>query len=170
MAIDPGNKGAICLASAINGKIEKVSFQEMPLSEEGINYFKVKELIGLLAPEHIFLERALPMAMGAKHAFNYGRGFAALEIAISEAGKPVTYVEPSKWHKAILDGIDTRLKPKERSLIGVKRLFPRIWITIPATPKSKRPHDGMVDALLIAEYGRRKMGSSASEQISVADF
>lgn len=131
----------------------------MPVKKENgdIDYqnFKVT-LLNTLQPckTHIYLERAMPMAMGAKHAFNYGRGFAAIEIAIQELKIPVTYIEPRKWQKEMFQGIDSRLKPKEQSLIAVERLFPQYLDSIPKRPKGKY-HDGAVDALLIAEYGRR---------------
>jgi len=43
---------------------------------------------------------------------------------------------------------------KAMALLAAKRLFPSVDLT--ATERSKKPHDGIVDALLLAEYGRRK--------------
>ena len=42
---------------------------------------------------------------------------------------------------------------KNTSIDLCKRLFPDINLL--ATPRSRKPHDGMAEALLIAEYGRR---------------
>lgn len=157
LGIDPGKAGAFALLFG-----ELAIFAPMPTNEQGeISYDIVKRFLGSVAGmaggliPHVTLERAIPMAMGSKHAFNYGRGFAALEIAITENKLPVTYVEPNKWTKEICEGIDTNLKPKARSLIAVKRLFPQFIESMPKGVKSGKLHDGVVDALLIAEYGRR---------------
>lgn len=149
LGIDPGNKGAFVL---LNG--EKVDYFAMPLEPEGVSFLKVLSIIKGVSPGHVFLERAMPFAMGTKSAFTYGRGFAALEIAIKLSKSKVTYVEPSKWTKALFAGIDTRLKPKERGRIALERLFPHLLKKLPTDTKGF-VHEGVQDALLIAEYGRR---------------
>jgi hypothetical protein len=142
-------------------------FFAMPLSGDDIDFHGVLSLITAWAPKHIYLERAVSFGMGIKGAFNYGRGFAAIEIAIKLAKVSVTYVEPNKWTKELCEGIDKRLKAKERSLIALRRLFPR-GINGITKNKNGKLHDGMVDALLIAEYGRRKQG--IDRKLSPKDF
>lgn len=157
VGIDPGQSGAIAILYDAD---MAPLLMPMPLKNDGTKEVSFSAfhtiLKGLLADfaSHIFLERAMPMAMGAKHAFNYGRGFAALEIAIQVTGLPVTYVEPSKWTKVICDGIDSRLKPKERSLIALQRLRPDLYSVVPKN-KNGKLHDGIVESILIAEYGKR---------------
>jgi len=152
LGIDPGKGGAFCLLAG-----DHASFMVMPMAIDDVDFEAVR---GILTRDflpyridHIYLERALPMAMGSKHAFNYGRGFAALEIAIKLSEIPVTYIEPSKWMKLVLEGIDANLKTKSRCAIAVERLFPKHQII---RNRNGKMHDGMVDALLIAEYGRRQ--------------
>ena len=156
LGIDPGQAGSIV---ALFGNQSNLDIELMPLKpNKDIDFKKVKEILEsyseLYEEIHIFLERALPMAMGSKHAFNYGRGFAAIEIAIEELEIPVTYVEPAKWAKLMHDGINTKYKTKEKSAIAFKRLFPKL---VPKIPKSKkgRLHEGVVEATLIAAYGQR---------------
>lgn len=157
LAIDPGFTGAlVCLDREGN-----FSFYEMPVitvgKEKEIDFEKVCTLLdSFLDDVHILLERAKPMAMGAKHAFNYGRGFAALEIAIKLSGKPFTLVEPTKWAKEMHAGISNDLKPKAKSVIAVQRLYKKLLPKIPVSPKAKHLHEGVVDALLMAGYGLRK--------------
>lgn len=169
VAIDPGISGAIVIT---NGVDFFDSFP-MPIVSDGKNkavdfdgVFKLLEKIsyvhGLI---HVYLERAVPMAMGSKHAFNYGRGFEAIVIALSLVKFPVTYVEPNKWTKEMHEGISADLKPKARSLIAVQRLYPGLVALLPKKPKGGL-HDGPIDALLIAGYGLRKMGFVKPE----ADF
>lgn len=118
---------------------------------------------------HIFLERAIPMAMGSKGAFNYGRGFAALEIAIQLLRIPVTYVEPAKWAKYMHEGLSTDLRPKAKSLMAVKRLYPKLVGALPTNTKGTIM-DGPIDALLIAGYGIRRGLVTVSKQSEPADF
>jgi hypothetical protein len=150
LGIDPGLKGAFFLSEPYN----HFGHWEMPIHNKEPYFDGIRSILEKTRPDHIFIERAIPMAMGAKHAFNYGRGFAALEIAIALSKIPVTYVEPAKWQKALFDGIDSRLKPKERALIAIERLLPEVASIIPKG-RTGRMHEGIVDAALIAHYGWR---------------
>jgi hypothetical protein len=158
-AIDPGLAGAVVI---FDGK--KFKSWPMPVTSNGKNneveFDGVHELLwdisGYHPGIHVYLERAMPMAMGAKHAFNYGRGFAALEIALRLLRMPTTYVEPGKWAKVMHEGISADLKPKAKSLIAVKRLFPKLVESLPKNRNGKLL-DGPIDALLIASYGIRCM-------------
>lgn len=61
-------------------------------------------------------------------------------------------VTPQKWQKEMIPGHKGDTKP--RALELARRLWPEEkWL---ATPRCKTPHDGMIDAALIAEYGRRE--------------
>ncbi len=165
LGIDPGINGAFVLTDG--GTLKT---WPMPIIENGknkdIDFDRIHTLLFDLQndhPElHIFVERAVPMAMGSKGAFSYGRGFAAIEIAIQLLEFTVTYVEPAKWTKEMHEGISADLKPKARSLIAVKRLYPKLVQHLPTKPKGGL-HDGPIDALLIAAYGLRKMGSTKAQ-------
>lgn len=91
---------------------------------------------------------------------------------------PHTLVSPKTWQKEMWQGIPEKRKPsikvtpkkgepymkkgpiltKEMSLLACQRLFPSVDIRSPyrKTDRSRKPHDGTVDALLMAEYCRRK--------------
>lgn len=157
LGIDPGNSGAFVFLGAKG----QFSFSPMPLVENGkdklVNFKMVQDVLRQFQDVHVFLERAMPMAMGAKHAFNYGRSFMVLELAIKLAKNPVTYVEPNKWPKVMHDGISSDLKPKAKSIIAVERLYPNLFSKLPRS-KTGKVHDGVVDALLIAGYGQRVLG------------
>jgi hypothetical protein len=178
LGIDPGIKGALVFVDtqAVDGDLV---FHPMPVNAQSeIDFDELHRILVEYDCDHIFLERAVPFAQGAKAAFNYGRGFAAVEIAIQFCGKSVTYVEPGKWAKEMHQGIDADLKPKAKTLIAMKRLFPNV--SIPLTPKSKKPHDGFIDAFMIAQWGLRQLsGAEASKQapkrakrlaVSLSDF
>lgn len=60
-------------------------------------------------------------------------------------------ITPQKWQKAILG--KTCGDTKQRAFVLAKELWPEEkWL---ATTRCKTPHDGMIDAALIAEYARR---------------
>lgn len=154
LAIDPGNNGALVRLTK-SGDFE---WRSMPLKEDGkntsVDFFGVEKILrSFLGVDMVLLERASAFNMGASGAFNYGRGFAALEIAIALLDMPVTYVEPSKWSRAMHQGISKDLKPKAKSLIAAERLYPKQFKQVPRGPISGKPHEGVIDALLIAGYG-----------------
>lgn len=166
IAIDPGLTGAIIFLDG-----EKFETFLIPHHEnKDVNFEEVQKILAKFSGAHVFLERAMPLAMGAKHAFNYGRGFMVLELAVKLSGLAVTYVEPAKWVKLMHEGISKDLKPKAKSLIAVQRLFPNLIDKIPKTPKSGKMHEGVVDALLIAGYGARTLGKGTHEHVSIDDF
>lgn len=158
LGIDPGISGAFVLT---NGR--KLIWWKMPVQKLGKNYevhFEgIHELLWNIQLEHgmvdTFLERAVPFAMGSKSAFNYGRGFAAVEISIELMKLPVTYVEPQKWTKEMHQGISNDMKPKAKSLVAVHRLYPTLIKQLPINTKGALL-EGPMDALLIAGYGLRK--------------
>lgn len=161
LAIDPGIAGAFLVTDGrsleahsmpieIEGKDKRVDFECIRLYLVG-----VKKRHGAI---HVFLERAIPFAMSSKGAFSYGRGFEAIVIALKLLEFPVTLVEPGKWTKEMHEGISADLKPKVKSGIAVKRLYPLLVAKLPKRAKGGL-HDGMVDALLIAGYGLRKLGA-----------
>lgn len=157
LGIDPGLKGALVI---FDGK-EFISLP-MPVIENGkdrfVEFDGIHEMLSDLVDVHgeinCYLERAVSFGMGTKGAFNYGRGFAAIEIAIELLKLPVTYVEPGKWAKEMHQGISSDIKPKAKSLIAVKRLFPKLVEDLPRDKKGNFL-DGPIDALLIAAYGLR---------------
>lgn len=160
IGIDPGITGAIVVTNGLdlvswpipvirNGKQTEIDFQELIVRLD-----EIEKAFGKL---QAFLERAVPMAMGSKSAFSYGRGFQAILDALAVVEGAFTMVEPQVWTKEMHQGISQSLKPKARSLIAVRRLFPRLVGLLPVKPKSKVLLDGPVDALLIAGYGLRRV-------------
>jgi hypothetical protein len=175
LGIDPGNTGAICLLIEESGQAPKAAWGRLPVSQTKPVTVLFQPLFNAmmamktnLGIDHVILERAKAMAMGAGAAFNYGRSFHAVELAVEQLGVPVTYVDPHVWTKTLLSGIDLRMKPKERSLVGLERLFPHLVSEIPKNRNGKLD-EGIREALLIAEWGRRKL-LNIKPKITVEDF
>lgn len=84
--------------------------------------------------------------------FGYGRGFGRLEGILEAFNVKSHLVTPAVWTKAMT----ARFKPqsddtKARALLAVKELFPGLELI---QPRCRKPHEGIIDALLIAEYWR----------------
>lgn len=151
VAIDPGKSGAIVL---VNGN--KLKTFTMPLGpDKSLDFEELVRILLSLPDCKVYVEKAKALAMGSKHAFNYGMDFKAILIALEILERPYQLIEPSQWSKQMHQGINSDLKPKAKSLIAIKRLFPKLVSQIPTTPRAKKLHDGVVDAVLIAGYAQK---------------
>ena len=91
---------------------------------------------------HAHLERVHSMpGQGVASSFKFGQGFGHLEMALTAARIPFSYVTPQKWQKELqcLTKGD-----KNVSKARAQQLFPHIKVT-----------HAIADSLLIAEYCRR---------------
>jgi crossover junction endodeoxyribonuclease RuvC len=149
MGIDPGQTGGI----AVLAREDRVIHNLIPMCI-------TKDFASLLTSyrhylHHIYLEKAQAMPkQGVSSMFVYGQGFGELIGAITACKIPFTLVNPRVWQKEIHAGTDAHLSAKDRTLQAAKRLFPAHNFT--ASARSRKDHMGMVDALMICEYGIRK--------------
>jgi len=103
---------------------------------------------------HVFLEKGQAMPKnGAVSMFNYGHHCGQLEGLLIALRIPYTLVSSPTWAKVIHQGTKAA-DAKSRTLVAIRRLFPRQRLT-PLESRGIKPHTGIVDALAIAEYGRR---------------
>jgi len=86
-----------------------------------------------------------------------GYGFGALKQCLVDFAIPHEVRRANVWQKEF--GISARKgNTKVQALQICQDLFPNVNLL--ATERSKKPHDGIVDALLIAEYARRRWGEA----------
>lgn len=151
VGIDPGRAGGIAFCEVTHQGLHLFSAHPMP--ELGA---LIELLQGWDEIHHVFLEKAQAMPKnGAVSMFNYGTHFGELRGMLTTLKIPHTLVTPAAWTRVMHEGTSAG-KPKERSLIAARRLFPLVKLV--PEGRAKKPHDGMVDALLISEYGRRSLG------------
>jgi hypothetical protein len=129
-------------------------------------------------PCSAIVERLAPMPMkfrrkgsaekigGGGVIANYNRGVATHLVIglLAGLGIPYTPVLPQVWQREMLadvPGADTKAK----SVWLARRLFPSCSLL--ATPRSRKPHDGLADALLLAEWGRRKLAGDQGRQMGL---
>lgn len=87
---------------------------------------------------------------GVTSMFSFGKSAGFIEGVLSAYGIPFELVQPQKWKKEFSITSD-----KNSSIAVCKRLFPKASLL--RTERCKTEHDGMAEALLMAEYARRKL-------------
>lgn len=101
-----------------------------------------------------YLEQVHAMPkQGVSSTFNFGKNFGFIQGVLKSFRIPYELVTPQKWKKEFSCTSD-----KNTSIEVCKRLFPSV--NLKATERCRKDHDGMAEALLIAEYGRRHYGRS----------
>lgn len=142
--VDPGKTGAF-IALDESGKI--------------IKYWPASQLLNAVTMATCFEERlwvveaaqAMPKN-GAVSMFNYGTGYGRILGALEASGMPYQLVRSAKWTKDMLAGIESNVEGKERNIRAARNLQPDF---IKDITKRTKPDMGLVDAYLIAEWGRR---------------
>ena len=151
IGIDPGKGGAIAVIYA-DGTVASSVFSEEEyrdiVSRLRENAFAVVEDV-----------HAMPK-QGVTSMFNFGYNKGWIMGLLYASGMQAQLVSPQRWKKAFsLNG------DKQKSIDCARRLFP--GASLFATPRCKKPHDGMAEALLMAEYGRRIYNSEKISQYPI---
>ena len=162
LGIDIGKAGAVYMLNEDGTEDWRVA---MPMIKTTVDWHKLNEI---LEPYEGFNGMVVFEKLGVIHgsskktAFSMGEQYGAVrQCCISHA---IRYTEvPAKtWQAEIFQGQEkifktgskSKIDTKAMALVAAKRLFPRVNLLM--TEKSTVPHDGLVDALLMAEYARRK--------------
>ncbi len=149
VGIDPGKQGAIALLS--NDPNTCLYWLLSDIEEEGPGAFAA--IIKDYNVQHAYIEKAQAMPnQGVVSMFTYGMGFGKLVGWCEMMALPYTLVPPKTWTKELhkgCSGADAKAKSEQ----AARRLFPKELLR--PTERSKKLHPGLVDAVLIAEYGRR---------------
>lgn len=141
IGIDPGKSGALAI---INGNMMNL----IPFSEtDYINAIKVVPLeLAVACVEHV---GAMP-GQGVTSMFNFGQNFGYIKGLLEAFQIPYELVRPQKWKKEF--GITG---DKNSSIDVCKRLFP--GVSLRRTERCRKDDDGLAEALLMAEYARRRL-------------
>jgi len=181
VGIDPGKTGAVTIIDE-NGNVKQKHVIPLIAKE-----FDIREFSCLLDDSyrwdrwmyHVFIEDVHAIyGAAAGSTFTFGFICGAIRGVVTSLGFMFTLVQPKVWQKEIYQGIPEIRKPsiiiktgkkagqsrrgardtKAMSLLAAKRLFPNTDFR--KNTHCKIPHDGIVDALLIAEYGRRLLNKT----------
>ena len=161
VGIDIGKSGGIAVINEIG---DILTIRATPTVGGEISVAEIADLIRNLTVKDpmVVLEDVHSIyGSSAKSNFQFGRSLGIMEGVVAAMGCSWAKVAPKTWQKEMWLGVERIAKKgksstdtKAMSLIAVNRIFPEANLL--PTPRSTKPHDGMVDALLLAEYGRRK--------------
>lgn len=162
VGIDPGKKGFMCMLPLDGGSPE---FAAIPVIREkrGKPQFDVGGSRRILAEwtDRYEVRRAVIEkqqcypGQGAVSAYSIGAGYYMLLGLTTAMGIPTECPHPKTWQKDMLRDVPGR-DTKTRSLIAAGRLFPGVDLRRTDHANSK-PCADKSDALLIAEWGRRRI-------------
>lgn len=142
IGIDPGKTGALGVIG--DGGVRLIKFDERAYIEE-LRSIEARRAVCCL--EHV---SAMP-GNGAVSMFNFGCSFGWIQGVLQALGISFELIRPQKWKKEF--GVT---KDKNTSISVCRRLFPEASLL--PTPRCKKADDNMAEALLMAEYARRKLG------------
>ena len=162
---DLGKKGGFAIVDP-SGNL--IATKVMPLQGDDLHIIEIAKFLKFHREEcgklHLVMEKFAGF-------FGYSK-MAAVSLAM-QSGKvrattsllkiPFTAVTPQQWQKVMWEGTTIQYKKvkgvkkkdtKKTSILTATRLFPTE--SFKPTPRHRVPHDGLVDAALLAEFGRRK--------------
>ncbi len=141
IGIDPGKSGALALLTE-DGQCTVVPFQESAYTAilkaaSGPSSVCCLEKVG-----------AMP-GQGVVSMFNFGHNLGYIEGLLQAFDIPYQLVPPQTWKKEFCVTSD-----KNTSIEVCRKLFPHVCLL--PTSRSRKPSDGMAEAMLLAEYARRR--------------
>lgn len=141
IGIDPGKSGALALLTE-DGQCTVVPFNESAYTAilkaaSGPSSVCCLEKVG-----------AMP-GQGVVSMFNFGHNLGYIEGLLQAFDIPYQLVPPQTWKKEFCVTSD-----KNTSIEVCRKLFPHVSLL--PTARSRKPSDGMAEAILIAEYARRR--------------
>lgn len=156
IGMDVGKSGGVCKYDVDTDEIELFVMPTIgkEYDIQGIaDFIKEKENEKVI---HVIIENvhAIQGRAGASSNFSFGLGKGILMGLVHGIGYRYTLVTPTVWQKVAWEGVTKQKNTKDTSLIAARRLFPDE--TFIPTKRARTPHDGLVDAALMAYYGKIK--------------
>ena len=170
MGVDIGKSGALAIIYP-DGEIKTF---EMPKIKTELNYHQLNSIIRDMKNEAVshlgkdayavFEKLGVIFGSSKQTAFSMGNQAGAVEMSLIANQLPYTKVRAVDWQKAMFQGVEEITKPsktgkkpvrdtKAMALVAITRIFPELKLTFGT--RATVPHDGLVDAVLLAEYARR---------------
>jgi hypothetical protein len=149
VGVDPGLSGAFV---SITG--DRIDVLPMPVAGKEIDVAEIVSWFKKVVDDtvYVYIEAVHSMPkQGVSSSFKFGFVTGIVHGIVRTLDYPMFLVTPQAWKKEMLAGTD---KTKQASIDFCRRAFPDVSLF--RTPRSKTYDDGIADALLIAEYGRRK--------------
>ena len=142
VGIDPGKSGALAILHP-DGDVKTIPFD---VTRYIVALEELKEFDVMCCLEKV---GAMP-GQGVVSMFNFGHNFGFIEGVLQAFCIPYQLVPPQTWKKEF-----SLTSDKARSIEVCQKLFPKANLL--ATDRSRKPSDGIAEAVLMAEYARRKL-------------
>lgn len=148
IGIDPGKSGAIAVI--------RDNTVTTLIPYDAIMYSKVLHAVSTLVHGSdclikVCVEKVSAMpGQGVVSMFNFGHNLGMIEGMLTALSLPYQLVPPQTWKKEFSLNSD-----KAKSIEVCQKLFP--GVDLKATSRSRKPSDGLAEALLMAEYARRRL-------------
>lgn len=168
IGIDIGLKGAIV---EIDTNSNTKTYHNMPVKNGEIDPEGIYQLLQHIQQTSLTRYKQNPIVLFERlgvifksskaTAFSMGRQAGIIEGFVVGLGLPHHIIPPKIWQKEMFNGIIMPKKStgsndtKAAALIAARRLYPGEEFKI-STRKDSKDHDGIVDALLLCEYAKRK--------------
>lgn len=158
--IDPGANGGIVVQR--DNEIYLYPLIDYPDTAD------LADLLYQIKAEHPHIVAAIEevhaiFGSSAKSTFNFGKNFGILTALLCAVKIPYVFVQPKDWQSTVWCTSDKiysiainkrKIDTKATSLKAAKRLFPTVDFR--RSSRCKKENDGLVDAILISEYAKRK--------------
>ena len=145
IGIDPGKNGGFAVIdTAINKVVAEPWGSEVFVDR--MKYISDTEIQIRCCLEKV---GAMP-GQGVTSMFSFGAGYGFIQGVLTSFGIPYQLIPPQTWKKEF-----SLNSNKQTSIEVCQRLFPNVILY--RTERCKKPHDGMAEALLMAEFARRKL-------------
>jgi hypothetical protein len=155
IGIDLGLNGAITIIHP-DGHIESA---KMPVIGKLIDIPSLKYIIARKDAVVVFEDLGVIFGTSKATAFSMGYQVGIVEALCVSLNLPYHKVKAKVWQKDMFQGVPELIKSGKRdtkgmALVACQRMFPTLKLTF--GERATKPHDGLVDAVLIAAYGKRK--------------
>jgi len=148
IGVDPGKSGAYAIiAESETGKaVFAYPWDDMFFAMEMASIMQRKAEGIVAAVEKVGAMKG----QGVTSMFNFGKNAGYIEGVLTALGIPYQLIPPKKWKGEF--GLNS---DKAASVAVCKRLFPDV--SLRRSDRCRKDDDGMAEALLMAEYARRKL-------------
>lgn len=143
VGIDPGKSGALAILHE-DGQVETYIFD--PAVYATVLVYISKNTDPICCLEKV---GAMP-GQGVVSMFNFGHNLGFIEGVLQATKLPYQLVPPQTWKKEF-----SLTSDKVKSIEVCQKLFPNVNLL--ATSRSRKPSDGIAEAVLMAEYARRRL-------------
>lgn len=166
VGIDGGLSGG--LVSLEDGKIKAMTVMPtmtIAVKKSSRREFLVNDIVRWLCaqkPDKVILEQAQAFpGQGVVSMFSTGYGYGMMRGVLAARLIPYIIVHAKSWQKVMFDGLN-----KEDTKVTAAIIAAQLWpdVDFRGTEKSRKAHEGLVDAALIAAYGHRTLGQEISHE------